>query len=542
MESHRDNEVWRWLFESAGTTAVPVQKGILHTTLCPSKGCISKATAIAAATSQHGQVGPGSTCQDLSVPQFPCMNHAFPWRFPQVFDMLRAPGYRGVLCLNLLGNQVCNKAFIRLLSLGKSRFWTLRRSALKGHRTCPLDKRFIPRAKTKPPSKKRSFVFEYLDHLYLTVAESLPDRARNHKRPRSFAEKRDTALTDHQSKRARQLPPGSFRDYLRLCQEKWASVSGDGPISYKLFSSAPCAKWQLFSFDSGPLDVNGFNLGKVLKSHKAGSQVWQRDFGGRLRVRSATQHKKCSTCVKHKLIIAKLNNNEVARRAQIRLYQAHLDRQYKDRMIYWERRGISRLCAQSTPDEATGPVLTCILDSMDASKHAWPRSRALGSKDFQSFVRPRLTHTSVICHGRCVYSILSPPDMPANSSRTVEILGVALTNISKTVDLRRYHVNVQGDNCCREVKNQSTLRMAAVLTSNHLVRSFSVTFLESGHSHEDIDAFFSSVSEWLSRYPELHTADAFVECVQKFLDSPGVRTTEPIKQALMMRQCLNWCL
>ena len=153
----------------------------------------------------------------------------------EVFDMLRDPGRRGATCLQLLGHQVCNKAFIRLLSLGKKRFCTLRQSAVKGCRSCPRDQRFIPKKKTRPPSLKRSFVYDFLDGLYLTVAEALPDGARNNKRPRSFMEKHDTPATDHQKHRAKQLPPGTFKDYLRLCQVKWNSPSD--PISYKLFAS-----------------------------------------------------------------------------------------------------------------------------------------------------------------------------------------------------------------------------------------------------------------------------------------------------------------
>ena len=102
--------------------------------------------------------------------------------------MLRHPGHRGVQSLSLLGHRVCNKAFIRLLALGKSRFLHLRSAALEGNRVCPMDKRFIPHKKDKAPSKKRAFVYDFLDNLYVTVAEALPDSARNNKRPRSFME------------------------------------------------------------------------------------------------------------------------------------------------------------------------------------------------------------------------------------------------------------------------------------------------------------------------------------------------------------------
>ena len=273
------------------------------------------------------------------------------------------------------------------------------------------------------------------------------------------------------------------------------------------------------------------------------SKVWQRDFGGKLRIRSNSQHKKCSTCVKHKLIIAKLTDNEVARRAQIQCLEAHLDRQYKDRICYWERRSWSRLCVRTIPDDLPIPVLSCIMDSMDSSKHSWPRSHVLRAKDFQNFNRPRLTHTAIVCHGRAVYCMLSPPGMPSNSARSVEIISHALTELSLSgTDLRRYALNIQGDNCPKELKNQSVFRMAAWATCTHTVHCASVCFLESGHSHEDVDGFFSNVADHINGAPEVHTADDFVQCIQRFLDLPGTRPHEPVKKAIMIDKCHDWSL
>lgn len=131
-----------------------------------------------------------------------------------------------------------------------------------------------------------------------------------------------------------------------------------------------------------------------------------------------------------------------------------------------------------------------------------------------------MSHTACILHGRIVLSVLSPPSVPSNASRSCEILSHTLTLLSQEgVDLRPLTINLQGDNCCKELKNTTLLRWLSLHISTHRVRSGCLIFLQSGHSHEDIDMHFSTISSWYARNKELHTMNAFRQCLQDFYES-----------------------
>ena len=151
--------------------------------------------------------------------------------------------------------------------------------------------------------------------------------------------------------------------------------------------------------------------------------MWQEDFEHLLRIRFFTHHTKCSLCIKHRLIIRKLGHCPAARRAQHDLLQQHLQRQYQDRQMYYSARARSRLAATGLG----ACEVTCIVDSMDAAKHAWPRSVNMSSKEFSSFQRPRLTSTTLLIHGHLALVALSPHLCSSNSSRTSEILAHGMT-------------------------------------------------------------------------------------------------------------------
>eukprot|EP00435_Cladocopium_sp_Y103_P050778 s1296_g15.t1 len=147
-----------------------------------------------------------------------------------VFDLMGKMDKRGKL--QLLDSPVCAPAFMRLLSLGKVRFERLRKG--KQHddgMNCPLDMRFVTKKHCKPASRKRALVFEFLNSLYLTCAEPIPDSWASNKRPRTMGNKYDKKGMNKGN--IRQLPPGSFRDYFLM----FSSQYPDERVSYKLFSS-----------------------------------------------------------------------------------------------------------------------------------------------------------------------------------------------------------------------------------------------------------------------------------------------------------------
>ena len=100
-------------------------------------------------------------------------------------------------------------------------------------------------------------------------------------------------------------------------------------------------------------------------------QVWLADFPF-LRIRPSRSHPECAVCVKMKLWIRHLGDHLHARRQQLAAYHSHLHHQYRDRLCYWEQRGVSRA--------HDGKTILAIVDGMDQAKFAYPRHLGLKSR------------------------------------------------------------------------------------------------------------------------------------------------------------------
>ncbi|CAL1141602.1 unnamed protein product [Cladocopium goreaui] len=99
--------------------------------------------------------------------------------------------------------------------------------------------------------------------------------------------------------------------------------------------------------------------------------------------------------------------------------------------------------------------------------------------------------------------------------------------VSRLRDLTTVFLNVQADNCCKEVKNNGTIRFLAMKTALHCLGGAEVNFLTSGHSHEDIDALFSVIGSEIESCKELWTPQDFQQCLEKFMQNTQVRPYEP---------------
>ena len=267
-------------------------------------------------------------------------------------------------------------------------------------------------------------------------------------------------------------------------------------------------------------------------------QVWQQEFCDKLRIRFLNHHSKCSQCLTHRCIMRKIGHNAPARRAQYEELQAHLQRQHNDRRVYWSYRAKSRIDSLNM----VGDFELCgILDSMDCVKYSWPRSHIMSSKAFCTFNRPKMHCTTFLLHGLLCLTVLSPHSVSCNSSRTAEIVSHGLSILSqKMVDFRHAFLHLQADNASKECKNQCLLRHLGFQIALRKLRGAQMSFLTSGHSHEDVDGLFSLLRAWLQRTPELHTPRAFQDRLQAFFDVPSHRAYEKYRPVVMMSRFRDW--
>jgi hypothetical protein len=224
---------------------------------------------------------------------------------------------------------------------------------------------------------------------------------------------------------------------------------------------------------------------------------------------------------------------------QVQDFEFHLLQQYRDRTIYWSNRAVSRI-----PMQPSGCRKLCVVtDAIDHNKFRYPRSRIFGSKEFASTVRPTMDMTCVIAHGYHIMLALSEPFVPKNSSWCTELLSHMLDRLgARGVDLRTTELHIQSDNCSRETKNNTLTRWAALMTSSHKLKRIQMDFLVSGHSHEDIDAFFAGVSNLIESCPELHEPGQFIRALEQWLADPNVRQYEKYRSVLKVDQVRDWCM
>lgn len=253
-----------------------------------------------------------------------------------------------------------------------------------------------------------------------------------------------------------------------------------------------------------------------------------------MKFRSTSSHAQCNECVKHKALIAGLAHHLKARRIQQEMLYMHLQSQFRDRACYWRMRGLAR---------ARGLEILFIQDGMDQSKFMVPRGSLLRAKAFESMMRPRLHVAAVIAHGRHVAFYLSEADLAKDSNTSCEILAHSLQQLAVAgVDLSACRVTLQADNTSREVKNGHCMRYLSSLVSDGVIASGKLSFLRSGHSHEDVDQLFGRVACWIkSKLRSAQTSDDFVQCLKEFCQQLD-RPYEPKRFVVKLDRTRDWCL
>lgn len=139
-------------------------------------------------------------------------------------------------------------------------------------------------------------------------------------------------------------------------------------------------------------------------------------------------------------------------------YNAHLRRQYRDRLRYWQIRAEARFQTR---------VLALICDGMDQAKFAYPRSPVMQGKQWANLARPRCHIVGIKVHGFGIFMVVSEADCPKDSNHHLELILRAITDVRNrfNLDTSRFHLHIQSDNCVREVKNNTIARACASMCS-----------------------------------------------------------------------------
>ena len=244
-------------------------------------------------------------------------------------------------------------------------------------------------------------------------------------------------------------------------------------------------------------------------------RMWSGKWSHVLRFRKRSQHKECNECHQFRESIQGKRKPPAEKMALACKWREHLRAQYHDRLIYWSLRWASR---------ASMDVLTIILDSMDQCKTSWPqypfhRKPAC----LENLERPRVVLSAVLCHGWCSNVFLSDDSLHHGASSTCELLCRSIDRVMQISERtgRPFprHLVVQADNTTAQNKNSVVSLFLAHLASEGKFLTCTMNFLTVGHTHEDVDHYFSMLLSTVLRPHRFELPEDLAELIREKMKS-----------------------
>ncbi|KXJ18305.1 hypothetical protein AC249_AIPGENE23463 [Exaiptasia diaphana] len=211
-------------------------------------------------------------------------------------------------------------------------------------------------------------------------------------------------------------------------------------------------------------------------------QMWRQHFS-KVIIPKQNKFTKCGVCtlLKHSL----RNTQDVKEREKLSdKRKVHLEQQCAERNHYYA----NRLKAELEPEK----YLSLIVDGMDQAKTNLPHVTTISKTEQSHYLKSHVT--GAISHGhRRVFSFVDLLQWKHDTNLTLNVLLQIFLRIAKEKRLPPYLL-LQMDNCYRECKNKYVMAFASYLVEIELFKEVYVSYLMVGHTHEDVDQFFSRIS------------------------------------------------
>ena len=137
---------------------------------------------------------------------------------------------------------------------------------------------------------------------------------------------------------------------------------------------------------------------------------------------------------------------------------------------------------------------------------------------------------------------ITEADVKKDSNTSIELLAHALEKLAASgVRLEATDLVVQADNTCRECKNNPMIRFLAAQVSCGHLRSATMSYLRSGHSHEDIDQVFGRLAQHIMKVKRIETSDDLCDVVQDFVNKTA-RPHEKGRFCVKLDRTRDWPL
>ena len=193
---------------------------------------------------------------------------------------------------------------------------------------------------------------------------------------------------------------------------------------------------------------------------------------------------KCDFCVRHRQLKDRKRTEEERAKDNEEL-RAHLQHVKDEKSYYYS----NRLRARQHPDK----ILSIIIDGADQSKHHLPHFHEESHATSEA-LRFKTHLYGVLVHGHGAWAFTMPDHEQQGHNVTIQALYEVLSDIKKEYGVLPPVLKLQLDNTTKQNKGQFLFGFLAMLVALGHFNEVEVNFLPVGHTHEDIDQFFSRIS------------------------------------------------
>jgi hypothetical protein len=165
----------------------------------------------------------------------------------------------------------------------------------------------------------------------------------------------------------------------------------------------------------------------------------------------------------------------------------HLKDVEAEKMHYYS----NRVRARAYKEE----YLSIIIDGADQSKHDMPHFKDM-SHLTNELRRIKMHLYGALVHGRDAYAFTITDHERQGHNSSIQVLHYILVDIAKHGKVPTV-MKLQLDNTTKQNKGQYVFAYLSMLIEYGIFESIEVSYLPVGHTHEDIDQFFSRISVWL---------------------------------------------
>jgi hypothetical protein len=242
--------------------------------------------------------------------------------------------------------------------------------------------------------------------------------------------------------------------------------------------------------------------------------VWQTHEEGlykkTIKIRKWMPFAKCDDCATHRQTMkeTKCQNRKRELMAQ---HREHLERVKRERLSYLMRQHLSIMYPER--------YLSLIIDGADSSNMQIPH---LAERSHLSDACPlvKMHILGCIAHGRDTYAFTCPPHIAQGHNITIQVLHYVLLAIKRCEGSIPPIIHVQLDNTTKQNKGRFLMAYLAFLVQMGVIKQAYCNFLPVGHTHEDIDQFFSRVSVFC-RHHNAPDVETLLWCIRSSFKKRG---------------------